>query len=207
MAEPPNTLPEVLEAQAEEIGDKPFLYFEDRTITFAELNRQVNCAANGLAALGVKVGVGVSIMMPNSPEWIFVYCATQKLSSYVVPVNIALKGEGLQHVIDHSDSSILVCHPDYVETIQTIEGSLTKLERIVVNDTEAPEGWEPPEGWLALSRLMDASDENPGVEVDPEAISAIWARPVAPIGCPRHSSPPLGLIGFSPPSFVAPDSA
>jgi crotonobetaine/carnitine-CoA ligase len=173
MAEPPSTLPEVLEAQAKEIGDKPFLYFEDRTISFAELNRQANSAANGLAALGVKVGVGVSIMMPNSPEWIVVYCATQKLSSYVVPVNIALKGEGLRHVIDHSDSSILVCHPDHLETIQAIEGSLTKLQKIVVNDTETPEGWEPPEGWLALSRLMDASDENPAVEVDPEAISAL----------------------------------
>ena len=101
MPESGDTLPEVLEAQAEEIGDKPFLYFEDRTFDFAELNRRVNRAANGLAALGVKAGVGVSIMMPNSPEWIFVYCATQKLSSYVVPVNIALKGEGLRHVIDH----------------------------------------------------------------------------------------------------------
>ncbi len=173
MAEPSGTLPEVLESQAKEIGDKPFLYFEDRTLDFAELNRQVNRAANGLATLGVKAGVGVSIMMPNSPEWIVVYCATQKLSSYVVPVNIALKGEGLRHVIDHSDSSILVCHPDYLEAIQAIEGSLAKLEKIVVNDTETPEGWEPPEGWLALSRLMDASDENPAVEVDPEAIAAL----------------------------------
>ena len=61
----------------------------------AELNRQVNRAANGLAGLGVKPGVGVSIMMPNSPEWLFVYFATQKLGAYAVPVNVGLKGEGL----------------------------------------------------------------------------------------------------------------
>ena len=173
MAEAPTTLAGVLEAQAAELGAKPFLYFEDRTISFEELDRLVNRAANGLAALGVKPGVGVSIMLPNAPEWLFVYFATQKLGAYAVPVNVALKGEGLRHVVDHSDSSILVCHPDYVETVQGVLDSLPKLTKVVVNATEAPEGWAPPAGWLTLDELMIASDENPGVEIDPEAISAI----------------------------------
>jgi crotonobetaine/carnitine-CoA ligase len=173
MTEAPATLAHVLEAQAAELGAKPFLYFEDRTISFEELDRQVNRAANGLAALGVMPGVGVSIMMPNSPEWLFVYFATQKLGAYAVPVNVALKEEGLRHVVDHSDSSILVCHADYVETVQDVLGLLPKLAKVVVNATETPDGWAPPEGWLTLAQLMDASEESPGAEIDPEAISAI----------------------------------
>ncbi len=173
MTDEPTTLAELIEAQAEALGDKPFLYFQDRVISFAELNRQVNRAANGLAGLGVKHGVGVSIMMPNSPEWLFVYFATQKLGAYAVPVNVGLKGEGLRHVIDHSDSSILVCHPDYVEAIQAICGELPKLQQIVVNATEAPDAWKPPEGWRRLAEVTEASDANPGVEIDEEAISAL----------------------------------
>ena len=80
MADAPATLAGIIETHAENLGDKPFLYFEDRVISFADLNRQVNRAANGLAALGVKAGVGVSIMMPNAPEWLFVFFATQKLN-------------------------------------------------------------------------------------------------------------------------------
>ncbi len=53
MADEPTTLGALIEARAKELGDKPFLYFEDRVISFAELNRQVNRAANGLAVLGV----------------------------------------------------------------------------------------------------------------------------------------------------------
>jgi crotonobetaine/carnitine-CoA ligase len=173
MAEAPTTLAGVLEAQAEELGAKPFIYFEDRTISFDELNRQVNRAANGLAALGVKSGVGVSIMLPNAPEWLFVYFAIQKLGAYAVPVNVALKGEGLRHVVDHSDSSVLFCHPDYVDTVNGIRDSLSKLSQVIVDATEAPAGWAPPEGWLTLAQLMDAPDENLGVAVDPEAISAL----------------------------------
>jgi crotonobetaine/carnitine-CoA ligase len=78
----PTTLSGLLEAQADALGDKPFLIMGDRTLGFAEFNRQVNRAAHGLAKLGVKRGVGVSIMMANSPEWLFVYFATQKLGAY-----------------------------------------------------------------------------------------------------------------------------
>ena len=123
----PDTIRGVLEQQAEAIGDKTFMYFEDRVIRFAELNRLVNRAANGLIAVGAKNGVGVSIMMPNTPEWFIVYCATQKIGAYMVPVNIALKGEGLRHIIDHSDSSILITHPDYAETVEAVRGELSKL--------------------------------------------------------------------------------
>jgi len=173
MAEDPTTLAALIESQAEALGDAPFLHFEDCLISFAELNRQVNRAANGLAELGVKCGAGVSIMMPNSPEWLFVYFATQKLGAYAIPVNVSLKGEGLRHVVDHSDSSILVCHPDYVEVIQTIRDSLTKLEVVIVNTSEAPEEWSPPQGWRTLAEVMETSDANPGVEIDGEAISAL----------------------------------
>ncbi len=169
MADEPTTLGTLIEARAGALGDKPFLYFEERVISFAELNRQVNRAANGLAALGVKAGVGVAIMMPNSPEWLFVYFATQKIGAYAVPVNVALKGEGLRHVLDHSDSSILVCHADYVEAIHAVRGSLPKLRQIIIDTADAA----VPEGWQPLAELMAASDADPEAEIEAEAISTV----------------------------------
>ena len=90
MSAEPTTLAAVLEAQAAALGEQPFLRFEGRMLSFAELDRCVNRTANGLARLGVAPGVGVAIMLPNSPEWLFSYFATQKLGAYAVPVNVAL---------------------------------------------------------------------------------------------------------------------
>lgn len=198
-AEIPRTTAGVLEAQAERLGEKPYLLFEERVISFAELNRQVNRVANGLKNLGVGAGVGVSIMLPNTPEWLFVYFATQKLGAYAVPVNVALKGEGLRHVIDHSDSSVLVCHPDYVDAILEIRESLSKLERVIIDTTEAGDGYQPPRGWIPLSQVMDASDENPGVEVQPGAISGLMytsGTTGAPKGVVQRYRPaPVGGFG------------
>jgi crotonobetaine/carnitine-CoA ligase len=173
MADAPTTLAGLLESQADALGDRPFLHFEDRIVSFRDLNRLVNRAANGLAALGVKSGVGVSIMMPNSPEWLFVYFATQKLGAYAVPVNIALKGEGLRHIIDHSDTSVLVCHPDYAEAIQAISDQLPKLKATIVNTSEAPADWQRPASWRTLAEVMDTADENPRAQIDAEAISGL----------------------------------
>lgn len=167
------TISELLDEQAAELGDEAFLYFEDRVISYADLNREVNRAANGLTALGVKEGVGVSIMMPNSPEWLYVYFATQKLCAYAVPVNVGLKGEGLRHVIDHSDSSVLVCDPGYAETIQAILGELPKIKEIVIDATYAPEGFAVPDGWKTLAEVMDVPDAGPGVEINQDAMSSL----------------------------------
>jgi crotonobetaine/carnitine-CoA ligase len=173
MTDKPTTLAGVIEAQAKERPDIPYCYFEERVISFGELNSRVNQVANGLAERGVKPGVGVAIMLPNSPEWLFAYFGIQKLGAYAVPVNVALKGEGLRHVIDHSDSRILICHPDYIDSIQKIEASLGKLETRVVDTTDASDGWDVPSGWVSLKQLMDAPDTNPGVEIDPSATSAL----------------------------------
>ncbi|MCE7929393.1 MAG: AMP-binding protein [Dehalococcoidia bacterium] len=169
----PTTIGELIEAQARAIPDKPYLLFGDRVVTYAQLNANVNRAANGLADLGVSGGAGVSIMMPNSPEWLFVYFGVQKLGAYAVPVNVALRGEGLRHVVGHSDSSVLVCHPDYVDAIQEVADSLPALRYIVIDTSETGPGYEAPADWIRLSDLMNTSAETPDAVVEMGAMSNI----------------------------------
>lgn len=176
MSEPapvPNTIGAIIAAQARAIPDKPYLLFGDRAITFAQFNASVNRAANGLARLGVTGETGVSIMMPNCPEWLFVFFAVQKLGAYAVPVNVALRGEGLRHVIGHSDSSVLVCHTAYVDAIREVEPSLPALRQIIVDTTEAEPGYEPPARWMTLAEVMDAPPDEPPANAEIGAIAYI----------------------------------
>ena len=167
------TVAEILAAQATERPDDVFLYFADRTVTFAELNREVNRVANGLARLGVSAGAGVAIMMGNSPEWLYLYFATQKLGAYAVPVNVALRGEGLRYVIDHSDSLVVVCDPERAPWVLAVADGTPHVRHSVVDTTEAPPDWQVPAGWLTLAAVTDASAEEPSALIDPDAIAAI----------------------------------
>ncbi len=193
----PTTLASLIETQAENLGDKPFLLFEDRVISFAELNSEVNRAANGLAELGVGPGVGVSIMMGNSPEWLYVYFGVQKLNAYAVPVNTGLKGEGLRHIIDHSDSSLLVIDEQFASEIDAIKGSLTKLDNIIVNQESQD---VVANGWLSLASVMDAPDKNPGRTIKDGEFSAMMytsGTTGAPKGVvTRYRASPMAGGGF-----------
>ena len=153
----------MIEQQAETLKDKNFLLFEDQVISYTDLNANTNRVANGLAQLGVGVGKGVSIMMANAPEWLYTHFGVQKLSAYSVPVNTGLKGEGLKHIINHSDSSTLIIDDIFIDTILDIKDDLNNLENIIVNVTS---GIAVPEGWLNLADITGpASDANPGVEI------------------------------------------
>jgi crotonobetaine/carnitine-CoA ligase len=162
----PPTVADVLAEQAASRGDEPFLYFEDRVVSYGELDRAVNRMANGLAARGVGPGRGVVIMMGNSPEWLFTYFATQKLGAYAVPINVALKGEGLRYILDHCDAATIVADAELATVVETLAG-LEALEQRVSFGDGAPGGWTP------LEEVMDASDLDPGATIDPDAISAM----------------------------------
>ena len=61
------TLPQLLDAAVAAHGDRPFMEFRGRRITFREFGAQVDRAAAGLQALGVGPGVAVALYLPNIP--------------------------------------------------------------------------------------------------------------------------------------------
>jgi len=171
MSNTPTNLAELLEHQALELGSKTFLMFEEQEVSFATLNTNTNRVANALAQLGVQAGRGVSIMMSNAPEWLYTHFGVQKLNAYSIPVNNALKGEGLRHIINHSDCSVLVIDDAFIQTILDIRDDLTGLDAVIVNTTD---NMELPGGWLSLAGIMaEASDDNPGVEIIDGEISML----------------------------------
>ena len=132
-------------------------------VTLGELDRRVNRAASGLQTRGAGPGTGAAIVMPNRPEWLYLFFATQRLGAYAVSVNTELKGDSLRYVISHCDASVVVCDP------QTQAGWLN----------EQASSYVAPGGDPSASRVFD----HPGLRVfaaSPEhllAMKALAARP------------------------------
>ncbi|WP_051927551.1 AMP-binding protein [Ruegeria halocynthiae] len=161
----------LIESQAEKLADETFVLFEDQEISFATFNAQVNRVANGLRDLGCGKDTGVSIMMENAPEWLYVHFGVQKVNAYSVPVNTGLKGEGLKHIISHSDSSVLIIDDTFLDVIADIRDDLTKVKYVIVNRTGATAGDEDE---LTLQKLMaNSSEDNPQVAIENGPISTI----------------------------------
>ena len=154
------TFAELLEIRAAERGEDVFLLFGDERISHAELDRRANRIANGLAALGVGPGKGVAILMGNSPAWLEVFFATQKLGAYAVPINVALRGEGLAYVLDHSDSMALVADADLAGVVEPLREFVPKLRHWIVAPGEAPDA-RVPEGTVPLGEIASGPADRP----------------------------------------------
>lgn len=59
-------------------GDRVFIYYEDRKITYKELQRLQNRIGNSLKKIGVSRGDCVMFRAPNSPELFAFLLATLK---------------------------------------------------------------------------------------------------------------------------------
>ncbi len=119
--------------------DKPFLFSESdgRQFTYAEFAASVNLAARMLAAQGVAKGDVVSLLMPNSAEYIISYFACWSLGALAGPVNSLLKEHEIEFVMNNSEAKAILVHSEFLERVENIRIRLPHLRSIIIFDNEA----------------------------------------------------------------------
>jgi long-chain acyl-CoA synthetase len=80
-------LPSLLEETAAQFGSRVCTNFLGRETTYGEIQRLVDCVAAGLQQRGVKKGVNVGLLLPNSPTFIIFYYGILKAGGTVVNFN------------------------------------------------------------------------------------------------------------------------
>jgi long-chain acyl-CoA synthetase len=140
----PANLRELLNQRVQAAPDKPFLFSETdgRRYTYAEFNAAVDAAAHMLASRCLKKGDVVSLLMPNSVEYIIAYFACWELGAIAGPVNSLLKPQEMAYVMANSESKALVYHSDFVSQMREVSQLVFNtnddlLDGIIVFDDEA----------------------------------------------------------------------
>ena len=118
--------------------EKPFLFSEadGRVFSYAEFDGAVYRAARRLAFAGVSKGDAVSLLMPNSVEYIIAYFACWKLGAVAGPVNSLLKADEVAFVISDSEAKALLVHSDFQPMIEGIRAELPNLQAVIEFDDE-----------------------------------------------------------------------
>jgi long-chain acyl-CoA synthetase len=139
LSDEPQTLRQLLENRVAAAPEKQFLFSEadGRQFTFADFDNAVSRSAALLQAHGVGKGDVVSLLMPNSAEYIIAYFACWKLGAIAGPVNSLLKAQEIAFVISDSETKALLVHPDFLPTIDSIRSELTGLRAVINFSDEA----------------------------------------------------------------------
>jgi acyl-CoA synthetase (AMP-forming)/AMP-acid ligase II len=153
---------QLLETRAEAAPEKVFLFSErdGRHFTYAQFDAAVNRAANLLSAHGVAKGDVVSLLMPNSAEYVIAYFACFKLGALAGPVNSLLKAEETAYVVGNSEAKLLLYNSEFAAQVEEIRGDLPALKSSIVFDDEskATSGFTASPGdWLETE--IESDDE------------------------------------------------
>jgi len=126
-----------IEKQAFDLPDKDALFFEKNSWTWNSVNAECNRRANLFKKLDLKNGDTVSIMMENSPEYLFLTGGINKVQGINALINIHQRKRALIHAFKISAPEWIVVDGDCLPYLLEIKNELPiQKDRIFVSGAE-----------------------------------------------------------------------
>src|SRR5215471_4504411 len=80
-------------------------------LTFADVQKAANRLSNALAALGVKRGDRVALMLPQRPETAIAYIAIFQMGAVALPLSHLFGPEALEYRLEHAGACVAIVEP------------------------------------------------------------------------------------------------
>lgn len=134
-----------LERFAVDIPDKTALVACDRTLTYAEFNREANRIAHALMARGVKKGDRVVVLLPRSSAVLLSFYGVSKAGAAFIPCDPEYPAERIALITEDSDAAFVITTKEH---LAEHEGKGIDIDELLAADNVAT--------------------GNPGVDVTPD---------------------------------------
>lgn len=147
-----------LQDHAANLPDNAALLFEDRRISWSELNAKANQMANYFRSRGVTYGDKIAVNMENRPELLFVVMGAQKLGAVAGMVNTGQTHEALAHSLKLIEPKLVVVGSECLGNMESVADIIEAYhadKMLYVADTGHA---GPPAGYLDLMTEAEGQD-------------------------------------------------
>jgi fatty-acyl-CoA synthase len=122
----------------------------DLRLTYEQFFDRCDRWSAALQALGVRQGDRVATIAPNTHAQLEAFYAVPQLGAVLVPMNYRLTADDFVYMVNHSGSTVLCVHSDYLDMIDGVRDQMPG-----VRDFVAFEGAR--DGWLDYEALIASS--------------------------------------------------
>jgi long-chain acyl-CoA synthetase len=103
----------------------------DKSLTYRQLDEQVNRFAAALQQMGLKEGDRVGIVLPNCPQFVIAFFGAMRAGGIAVPCNFMYSGPELQRAFDETGVEIAVVLSSFYQKVHAIRAG-TPVRHLIV---------------------------------------------------------------------------
>ena len=124
----------------------------DLRLTYEQFFDRCDRWSAALQGLGVRPGDRVATIAPNTHAQLESFYAVPQIGAVLVPMNYRLTPEDFVYMVNHSGSTVLCVHSDYLDAIDGVREEMPGVRHFV-----AFEGGTGRDGWLDYEALIAGS--------------------------------------------------
>ena len=168
------SLAHTFQESVEKYGEQNFIYFEEQTWTYSEINKAANILSNKLVNDGIVHGDRVVLFMENRPEYVISLLALNKIGAIEVLINTSLTGAPLIHCINSSDSKKCIVGAELMSSLEEVLDDINVKDNSNLYWVKDGDTYECPQWASDLDKLIDKTKTE-----TPEAIKNVTAKDTA----------------------------
>jgi fatty-acyl-CoA synthase len=152
-----NLVPDDFEKAVDQWPDNIAVVFDERQVTYRELDAMANRYAHWIKGRGLKKGDTVALVMPNRIEYLAIWMGFLKVGVSSALINNNLTGQALAHSLAISGASQIVA--DYT-TYEAVEACRNVMEKV-------------PMIWVLGLRTDDETSDRRGLDAAVKGASTV----------------------------------
>jgi acetyl-CoA synthetase len=112
------------------------LHWEDESgasaaYSFWDIQVAANRLSNALAALGVRRGDRVALLLPQRPETAIAYMAIFQMGAIALPLSHLFGPDALEYRLEHAGASVAIAEPTTLPNLLAIRDRLSQLKHVI----------------------------------------------------------------------------
>lgn len=152
---------DALRSSSVRLPEKAALLTGGTSISFAELDQQVDRAAAGFQRLGLESGDRVALLLGNVPEFVIALYGVLRAGLVAVPVNVSFTAPEVTHVLRDAGARAAVAAAELTPMLQGLRSEVPTLQALL--EVGGPE-------W---AELVDTPGDPAPVQAVPDALALL----------------------------------
>ena len=121
----------------------------DLRLTYEQFFSRCDRWSAALQGLGVAPGDRVATIAPNTHAQLESFYAVPQAGAVLVPINYRLTADDFVYIINHSGSSVVCAHSDYLDMLDAVRGQMPGVRHFVAYEGAPRDGWTDYEAAVA----------------------------------------------------------